>query len=181
VKKLVGIIAVIFFFSGYASAVDFMIELRAQYFNPSEQIFRDIYGSGLMYGGEASIEFWKNLQFWVGGNYYSGDGELTFTKEETSLQIIPIGGGIRYRLPVGIFNFHVGIGINYFQYKESNILGEVNEGGIGYVGKIGVMIKVVKGLMIDLGVEYSYCKMTPADSTINIGGIAPGIGLGYVF
>ena len=180
-KRLIGIITVILFFSGFANAVDFMIELRAHYFSPSEQIFRDIYGGGVMYGGEVSIEFWKNLQFWLGGNYYSGDGELTFTKEETSLQIIPIGGGLRYKLPVEIFSFHVGVGINYNLYKESNILGEVNEGGIGYVGKIGVMIKVVKGLIFDMFGEYSYCKMTPADFTINIGGIAAGIGLGYIF
>ena len=41
--------------------------------------------------------------------------------------------------------------------------------------------KVIKGLFFDIFGEYSYCKMTPADFTINIGGMTAGVGVGYEF
>jgi len=31
-----------------------------------EKAFRDIYGEGIMYGGEASICVWKTLEVWFG-------------------------------------------------------------------------------------------------------------------
>lgn len=180
-RKIFLALAIMIYLSGIVNAAIFSIELKGSYFSPTETAFQDIYGGGMTFGGEVSIGIWKKLQFWLGGNYYSGDGELSYTGEETSLQIIPIGGGLKYEFSKGTLRFYGGFGVNYYLYKESNVIGDVNEGGIGFVGKLGVMIKVVKGLMIDLFGEYSYCKMTPADFTINIGGIAAGIGLGYEF
>jgi hypothetical protein len=42
-------------------------------------------------------------------------------------------------------------------------------------------MKVTGGLIIDLHISYSYCKMKPADYRINIGGFEAGIGIGYEF
>jgi len=179
--RLIRIFSVVIFLSGTICAGDIYIELRGNYFSPSEKAFQDIYGGGMRYAGELTFGIWKNLQLWIEGNYFSKDGELTFTKEETSLQIIPIGSGIKYTFPAGIFSIYAGAGINYYLYKESNILGEVSKGGLGFVGKIGVMVTVIKGLFFDLYGEYSHCKITPDDFTINIGGMAAGIGLGYKF
>ncbi len=180
-RKIFLALAIMIFLSGIANAAIFSIELKGSYFSPTEKAFQDIYGGGMTFGGEVSIGIWKKLKFWLGGNYYSGDGELTYTGEGTSLQILPIGGGLKYELSSGTLRFYGGIGVNYYQYKESNVLGEAKKSGIGYLGKIGVLIQISKGLMIDVYSEYSYCKMTPADFTINIGGITAGIGLGYAF
>ena len=179
--RLFKIFLVMFFLSGTICAGEITIGLRGNYFSPSEKAFQDIYGGGMRFEGELTFSIWKNLQLWIGGNYFSQNGELTFTKEETSLQIIPIGGGIKYRYLAGKIGIYGGVGLNYYLYKESNILGEVREGGLGFVGKIGVTVTVIKGLFLDLFGEYSYCKMTPDDFTINIGGMAAGIGLGYKF
>ena len=61
-----------------------------------EKAFRDIYGEGIMYGGEVNIRVWKALEVWFGASYFYKKGELTFTKEETKLKIVPIGAGIKY-------------------------------------------------------------------------------------
>lgn len=180
-KKFTGIIAITFIFSGVASASDFTLELKALYFSPTEQAFKDIYGGGLMYRGEVSIGLRKNLDLWLGGGYFSKKGELTFTKEETKLQIVPIGGGLKYRIATGNVNFYGGIGLYHFQFKESNPIGDVSKGRLGYVGKIGAFVEVVKGLIVDVYFDNTYCKMQPADFKINIGGIEAGIGIGYVF
>ena len=180
-RKLFIIIVTVIFSSGIANATDISVELKAHYFHPSEKAFRDIYGGGMMYGGEVSIGVWKGLEVWFGGSYFSKTGELTFTKEETKLKIYPLGGGLKYRLSEGVLSFYIGAGLNYYQYKESNPLGDVSKGGLGYIGKIGSYVKVTGGFLIDLYVNYSYCKIKPADFKINIGGIEAGVGIGFSF
>lgn len=180
-KKLMGTLAFILFLSGLTAASDFMIEFNTHYFNPSDKDFRDIYGGGLMYGGEASIGVWKGLGIWFGGSYFSKKGELTFTKERTELQITPVGGGLKYRFGKGIVSFYVGAGLHSYQYKESNPIGDVSKGGLGYVGRLGSYIKVTGGLLIDLSLTYSICNIEPADFEINIGGMGAGVGIAYEF
>jgi len=180
-KKLVIIIVSVILLSGLANAADFIVELKAHYLHPSEEAFRDIYGGGMMYGGEVSIGVSRRLDVWFGGSYFSKKGELTFTKEETKLEIYPIGGGLKYRLSEGILSFYIGAGLNYYQYKESNPIGDVSKSRWGYIYKIGSYIKVIEGLMFDLYFNYSSCNIMPADFKINIGGIAAGVGIGYSF
>ncbi|MCJ7581850.1 MAG: porin family protein [Candidatus Aminicenantes bacterium] len=180
-KKLRILLIFIVFFSGISHASKFTFEVKVSYFSPTEKAFKDIYGGGMTFGAEVSIGLWKKLQFWFGENFYSGDGGLTYTEEETSLQILPIGGGLKYEFSTGTLRFYGGIGVNLYNYRESNVLGEVMKSGLGYIGKIGVYIQLTKGLLIDIFSEYTYCKMIPADFTINIGGITVGLGLGYKF
>ena len=71
--------------------------------------------------------------------------------------------------------------IYYYQYKESNPLGNVSKGGLGYVGKLGSYIDIAGGFLIDLYINYSYCKLKPADFEINIVGLEAGVGIGYRF
>ena len=180
-KKSVIIIVSVILLSGLANAADFIVELRAHYLHPSEEAFKDIYGGGMMYGGEISIGVREGLDVWFGGSYFSKRGELTFTKEKTKLEIYPIGGGLKYRLTTGVFNLYAGAGLNYYQYKESNPIGDVSENGVGYIGKIGSYVKITEGFLIGLYVNYSYCKLKPPDFVINIGGIEAGVGIGYEF
>lgn len=180
-RKFIIIIVTLVSLSGLANAADFIVELKAHYLSPSEEAFKDIYGGGMMYGGEVSIGVWRGVEVWFGGSYFSKKGKLTFTKEETKLEIYPLGGGLKYRLTTGIMNFYAGAGLNYYQYKESNPLGHVSKGGLGYVGKVGSYVKVTGRLLMDLYVTYSYCKIKPADFKINIGGIEGGFGIGYIF
>jgi opacity protein-like surface antigen len=180
-RKFIIIIVSVVLLSWTANASDVIVELRAHYLHPSEEAFRDIYGGGMMYGGEVSIGVWKGLEVWFGGSYFSKKGELTFTKEETKLEICPLGGGLKYKLKIGVFNLYAGAGLNYYQYKESNPLGDVSKGGLGCIGKIGSYVKVTEDLLIDLYINYSYCKLKPADFEINIGGIEAGVGIGYSF
>ena len=84
-RKFIIIIFSVVLLSGAANASDVIVELRAHYLHPSEEAFRDIYGGGMMYGGEVSIGVWRGLDVWFGGSYFSKKGELTFTKEETKL------------------------------------------------------------------------------------------------
>jgi len=160
---------------------NFTIKVGVSYFNPSEQRFKDVYSTGMMYTGEIAIEIWKDISLWISAGYFGKKGELFFTKEETKLIIIPFGGGVRYIFFKNKINLYTGIGLSYYQLKETNPLGEVSKGGLGYTGEIGAFVLLGEGLIIDIKMDYSYCKMTPVNRSINVGGFEIGAGIGYRF
>ncbi len=180
-KRLILLFIALNIVLGISYGLDIKIEIKGGYFYPSEKAFKDIYGGGFSIGGEISVGVLKNLSIWVGGNYFTKKGKLTFTQEDTEIKLIPIGGGLKYEFPTGKFAPYLGLGVNYYLYEESNPLGDVSKGGLGYIGKIGSYVKVTGGLLVDLYVNYSYCKIKPADFKINIGGIEAGVGMGYSF
>lgn len=157
------------------------IKVGANYFRPSKQIFRDIYGNGVMYRAEIGFGIGRGLELWMGGGYLSKKGELSFTKERTKLQILPVGWGVRYISIEGNINLYTGIGLNYYQVKETNPIGEVGKGKLGFGGETGAFTRITGGLIIDFHIDYYYCKIELADRKIDIGGLTVGIGLGYEF
>jgi hypothetical protein len=158
-----------------AAAASFGV--KAVYLMPSEQAFKDIYGSGLMYGGEIGFRLHGPIGLWIDGMYYKGTGQLTYTKEDTTLTLIPIGAGLRYDFTTGPAVVYAGAGARYYSYKETNVLGTVTRGGAGFVVLAGVNLRIAKGFLVDVRAAYSSCKLTPADFTINVGGIELGGGL----
>jgi len=157
------------------------IEAKGSYFMPSEQIFKDIHGNGMSFGGEIGLNLVNGLSLWIGGDYYTNTGKLTFSGEETELQIIPLYGGLKYRMPNPVISPYVGLGVGYFLYKETNIIGTVEKGNIGYIGQLGVIFKVGGPLFFDIQGCYSYCKVKPADVEVDLGGLKGTIGLGFEF
>ncbi|MBU4203905.1 MAG: hypothetical protein KKD59_08160 [Acidobacteria bacterium] len=180
-KRIIIFFIAVFYMQGYVTASVGAFEVKGNYFIPSEQAFKDIYGGGFAFGAEVSFKIWNNLHFWADGRFLSRKGELTFTKEETKLQIIPIGFGLKYFLTAGTLQFYGGIGGGYFIFKESNVIGDVSKDGFGFITRIGVLFQVTDSFFFDLFGNYSNCKMHPADFSIDIGGIEAGIGAGFKF
>ncbi|MFC2157745.1 OmpW family outer membrane protein [Acidobacteriota bacterium] len=180
-KKILPVIVAILL-CGTAFAGETGIEVRGLYFSPSEQAFKDIYGGGVSFGLDLSFNLWNAVDIWIGGSYFTKTGELSFTKEDTTIRIIPLGLGVRYRfIKDGTVSPYAGLGVNYFLFTEENIIGKVEKGAVGPVVRVGVLLNVAKGFFFDLMVEYSYCRINPADFRINIGGISAGIGAGIDF
>jgi len=180
-KRLTGTIAILLLVSGSAGAASVRLEFKAGYFRPSDKDFLDIYGGGPRYGGELDIHLWKGLDVWLGGSYFSQEGELTFTKEKTELQIIPIGAGLKYRWTKGVIRFYTAAGLSSFQYKESNPIGEVSKSRVGLTAEMGSYVKIAGGLLVDVFLGYSVCYIESADFKVNIGGLGAGLGLAYEF
>jgi hypothetical protein len=180
-KRILTIFAVCLILSGTMFGGDGIFEIKGLYFNPTEQAFKDIYGSGPMFGGEITAQVWRNAYLWVGGSFYTKKGKLTYTEEETKIQLIPLGVGVKFLFGSGNIDFYAGGGVNYFLFKETNVLGNISDGGLGFCGKAGLYLRPGGGLVFDLFADYSYCKIEPADFKINIGGLSFGIGLGYQF
>lgn len=178
--KRLAIIAIFsLLLSELAAAGDVIFKIKGSFFYPSDSAFRDIYGGGMVLGVETSTELSKNFEMWVEGSYFSKKGELSLTREVTKLKLIPVGGGIRYKLPIRGFHLYGGLGINYYYFRETNRIGDVISGELGGTAKIGSLVQMKGGWILDIYLNYSYCKIKPADFKINIGGIEAGIGIGY--
>lgn len=157
------------------------IKIGANYFNPSEQSFKDIYGGGMVIGGEINIKLWRFMDLWLIGNYYSKKGSLPFTKEGTKMTLIPIGGGLKIRLQRGAINPYIGFGPVIYIYKETNPIGVAQGTKAGIIGQAGCYFNIVGGLLFDVSINYSYCSVKSQKIKANLGGIQAGIGLGYEF
>jgi len=153
---------------------------KAASFRPNDKVFREIYGSGIYYGGEIDLGLTSNIYLWAGIDYFSKKGKLTFTGEETKIQNIPISAGIGYRFHLGLINPYVGGGLGYFNYKETNPLGTVKEGHVGFMGQGGVLLGPGP-FLLDFQAGYSYCKVKPAEVEANLGGLSLALGLGFKF
>lgn len=163
------------------------IEINASYFFPSEKAFRDIYGEGIKYGFDISRNVWKNMELHVYLNYLFKRGELTFTRERTWVKIIPLGTSLRYTFLKKKINLYAGVGLTYNLFEEKNPIGRVREDKLGYTAKIGGfkrlkgLKKFMKEFIIDVYINYNYCKMKPAEIKFDIGGVDLGIGFGFEF
>ena len=169
-------------------AIGFFLEGVASYFRPTDQSFKDIYGSGMYFGGEISIFLKKiliwadgQIGIWAGGHYFTKKGLTTFTKENTKIRIMPIYVGLKFQVPVARVRPYVGLGVGYFQYKEESPIGTVKKGNIGYIGQIGCIFKIVGPLCFDFKGSYSYCKVKPVNVEVNLGGLQGVIGIGIDF
>jgi len=178
---MILVLASLAVWSAPALAGSISVEGKGSYFLPTEKAFKDIYGGGISYGAEIGMGFLGRLSLWIGGDYYRGKGKLTFTGEETKIEIMPLCAGIRYAFSNSSIRPYVGIGVGYFQYKESNPIGSINKGNLGLVAKLGLTAKIAGPLFADLQADYTNCSAKPADIKADLGGIRAGIGLGITF
>ena len=181
VKTTILILLSLIVLSISAHSKGVFLTMRAKYFNPKEQYFKDIYGKGTMFGGEVDIPVWKWISIWTGGDYLSNKGKLTYSGESTEIQIIPLYCGVKFRWPKWTIKPYIALGLGYFFYKETNVIGTIDDKDIGYIGQTGAMIEFKEGFFIDINVAYSSCSVKPADIKANLGGFQAGIGIGYKY
>jgi opacity protein-like surface antigen len=119
---------------------------------------------------------------WIGGSYLKKKGELTYTKEETTLKIlVPVEIGFRYKLSKRMIVPYIGAGLSLNNIKETNPIGPASDNKLGYSGQVGILVKLIKRFSLDLRINGSYCKVNPADKKVNIGGTGAFVGLKYNF
>ena len=158
-----------------------LFEAVGSYFQPSDQVFKSIYGSGTYFGGEINIRLASGVSLWAGAHMFSKDGLTTFTEEPTEIAITPVYGGLKFRVPSAKVSPYLGLGVGYFQYKETSAIGEVQKGDIGYIGQLGILINVIGPIYLDLKGCYSYCKVQPEELEADLGGfqVIGGFGFGF--
>ncbi|MBD3413406.1 MAG: outer membrane beta-barrel protein [Candidatus Aminicenantes bacterium] len=163
-------------------ASDYSAGLKISYFNPATQIFKNIYGNGAILGIKARKKgVFKNIGVILEAGYLKNQGKLTFSKEDTTVQIFFLGPGLIYQHTVGRFDLYGGAGLRYVHFKERNRIGNVTTGKMGTFISIGSYFQVTEKLVADLSISFSGCQVKPADVKVEIGGLEIGVGIGYQF
>jgi hypothetical protein len=163
------------------AAMDLSLGIYGGYFIPSDQNFKDIYGNSFRYGCEFDWKFSRYFSLRAGAGYQSTTGELTFSGEETSLRIIPVDLGLRFRIPIKRFVPYIGGAAGIYIYREENPIGKLNDTALGFVGEAGFLLQVTSKFDLDFRFKYDHFQAKPTDLEANLGGIHALVGIRYLF
>lgn len=153
-------------------------------FWPSDSVFREVYKSGTVFGGELTVPIAGGLHLWAGAEYFGKSGLLPVSEEVTKVRIIPAYLGLRIHIGKSAVRPYFGVAAAYFMFKEENPLGSVSESGIGFLGQAGLLVKVAGPVSFDLFGNYRACTLRTAGADpleAKIGGISAGAGLVFRF
>lgn len=163
------------------AAMDLSLGIYGGYFIPSDQDFKDIYGNSFRFGSETDWKISTMFSLRAGVGYQSSTGELTFTGEETSLQIFPVDLGVRFHIPIKRFIPYVGGAVGIYFYKEKNPIGVVNDSALGVVGEAGFIIQISTKFDLDFRFKFDRFQAKPSEMEANLGGMHAVIGVRYKF
>lgn len=154
------------------------------YYGVSDPLFQEVYKTGnIMLNGGFSVEM-KKFEIRAEVNYFSKKGHSTLKSEPTTLTLLPIVAGLRYKiLDLGSVTPYIGAGADYFLYKESvpESFGESVSGNtIGFHGEAGLYILLKRDfdrLIFDINFRYTKADAQPFEETVGLGGF--GIGASF--
>lgn len=151
----------------------------ARYFTGDDE---DVYDFiNLVLALDVAYKFNPSLEVFLHGEYLMASGELTITKEETTMTIIPAEAGARYLFGNKRFKFYLGAGLGYYFINEENPIGTVNESAIGFLGEAGVKTYFSNRLFLDVKLKYVSLSVRPDSTSVNLGGISLLAGVGFAF
>jgi hypothetical protein len=160
------------------------LTLKGGLFLPSDSIFREVYKSGTVFGGEIAVPIAGGLHLWAGAEYFSKSGLLSVSEDVTKVRIIPVYLGLRCHFGKSAVRPYLGAAAAYFLFKEENLLGSVSESGFGFIGQAGLLIKIGGPFSFDLHANYRACTLRtdePDPVEAKIGGFTAGAGLVFRF
>ena len=156
------------------------IEAMGGHFQPREKNLRDAYESGLIYGLGLNVGIWEFAELWIAEKYFN-KRVTDEAGEERKINLVPLEGGLKFRLNKGKVNPYLGFGASYCLYKEVFLTGEIKDRKIGYIGLAGVFFKIKGGLVFDIHAHYSYCRVSSGEDELNVGGLHLGASLGFEY
>lgn len=182
-KKLLIIFSALFFLNSFALSDGFKVGGSLGYYAVADSIYKETYGSGnLIYGGTVSFDVTRNIELRGEMGYFKDKGKTTLIKEEIKFSIIPTVIGMRYKfIEIKNLNPYLGIGVDFYSFKESAPIGNTSDSTTGFHIEMGSYITLGQRFYIDLFVRYVNADAKPYDEKIKLGGFRTGIGIGYSF
>jgi outer membrane protein W len=157
-----------------------MIFGRFGSFAPSDEIFKTVYGSGSVYGGEFRVHIASGFYLSLEGGYFKKTGALTLTQDATTMTIYPIDAMLVFHAMSGSILPYVGAGATVCKYGEENIIGTVDGWGYGFAVCGGLTARL-SSFGIDARVKYTSVKIKPLEDEAGLGGLTLSIGAGFIF
>jgi hypothetical protein len=179
----------------YALALTPWLEIKPSYFFFYDSPMKHIYNKG-GYEIQASVSVPVHRHFDVygsiGGRHVSG--HALNTCEDTSLTLVPIDIGLK---PIvnfcERFYYFFAMGPRFFYFHQKNespfVDCSITSGGVGLFINSGFNVLIREHFLLGIFGEYSYekkkiCPNQPnvfSNGSVQIGGLAFGVSLGYAF
>ncbi len=177
-----------------ANKIQPLLEVKGGYFFFSDAKMRKVYDQGgLDVQISGSYPVWKWLQVYGSVEYLQRHGRSLNGHQKTSIWEVPLSLGLKPVIEIcEKINYYVTLGPRYFfvhQHNHSSYVDRsVSQNGLGGFVNTGFNFFPCPHFLVDVFGEYSYKRMHFHDSkhhvygrTIQVGGFAFGVGLGYAF
>jgi len=180
-KKILVAILALAFIGGIGYGADFSVELKTNWLTPAEAAFKDVYGGGLAVGAAVTATLAEHWELSLEISRFSREGELTYTKEPTEMSVFSLGVDLKYLMPLKGLTLYASPGVYSHRFTEDNRLGELKKSALGFKLKAGALVPLAKCFRLNLFAGYSFCRMTPGEFEIDLGGVQAGLGIRYTF
>ena len=170
--------------SGAAFAAGPSVTVKAGCFFPTDTVFREVYKSGPVFGGELTVPVAGALHLWAGADLFSKTGLLSVSEEKTKVRITPLYVGLRAQFGKKNTRPYIGAAAAYFLFHEENPLGTISDTGLGFIARTGLLARLAGAVWLDIFADYRACTVrTDGDDPLEakLGGLSAGLGLAYRF
>jgi hypothetical protein len=159
------------------------IEFMMGRYSVSEPRFTAVYKEGGAVNGLVlSAMLIRDFNFYLEIKYFKKTGLLTYTQEKSDFYLLPISLGVRYILPLGIFQPYAGAGGDFYIYYEKNPIGNVLNHTSGLHALAGVYVQFGKlPFFLNLKLKYTHARAEEQGKTLQLGGWEYGAGLAFSF
>jgi len=169
---------------GFAAGRQGTFEILYGRYTVNDARFASIYSkNGPIEGLALTARLFLNIEFYLEAKVFSQSGQLSYSRESTKIVLVPFSFGLRYGIPVGIFEPFFGAGLDYYVYYEKNPIGTAIDYARGSHVLGGVRLNLGKDFPISLSgrIKYTWIKATRGDITIDLGGVEFSGGVAFIF
>jgi len=160
------------------------IEFSYGRYNMADPLFETVYQPGGSIGGIGlTARIVSFVDFYLDAKLMKKDGQLSYSKEKTTLALVPISLGIRGSIPVAFVEPFAGLGLDKYIFYEKNPIGTTVSHATGWHLNGGLYIRFGKAVPIlpFVRIKYAMVKSTINDKTVDLGGLEYGAGLAVAF
>lgn len=180
-------ILVLFLMVPIYSAGSFSISFTGNYLSPSDDDYKDIYGSSVFFPElKLGYKIFNNFYLWAGYGMFSATGETPELKEETKSNQNFLSFGAGYN---GDFTKKLGyiveLGAVSISYKEEAMELEISKKAFGFRADVGLVYNISSTFFAVVSAGYMSASDTITvegeDVKVKLGGVKGGIGVGIKF
>lgn len=157
-----------------------MVTGYANYLRPSDDGFRDIYGSRVsFFEVKAGFMLFRRVYLWGGYGAFSKEGKTPVLGLDAESKQRLYSGGLGYmqRLFPRI-NWKIEAGVLKVNYEEQSLGVVLSDSAVGFRVDTGVFFRLGHLFIAEITVGYLSASDTIGDVSIKLGGLKTGVGLG---
>jgi hypothetical protein len=160
------------------------VELFLGNYTIQEPLFKTVYEpGGALQGLILSSILFFNFDFYLELKALYKTGQLTYSKEKTTMLLVPVSLGLRYGLPLGFLQPYAGGGLDFYLFYESNPIGSLFNYVRGGHFLVGVYLKFAKNfpILLNFRLKNTWAQTEVNDRKVELGGLEYGGSLVIAF